>query len=110
MQERIKDIFANSSNPSIVRSVCIILRVALQDPGRSHYVSRHGSATTLNTIDDGPIGPGRTHILALEELGMQGLANSFTFLPPNKGHSTKVIKWIPTLVTLILAQDSPDLM
>ncbi|KAF4620069.1 hypothetical protein D9613_004830 [Agrocybe pediades] len=101
LQERIKDIFASSSNPSVVRSICVITRVALQDPVRSgNYSSRQASASTLDTIDESPVGPGRMHLIALEELGMQGLANGFQFLP--KGYSTRVVNWIPQLVSIML--------
>jgi neurofibromin 1 len=54
-------------------------------------------------IDEVPPGPGRSHLNALDELGLQGLANNFQFLPANRGHATKMINWIPSLVTLIIA-------
>jgi len=59
------------------------------------------SASTLT--DEVTSGPGRNHLNALDELGLQGLANNFQFLPPNRGHATKMINWIPALVTLIIA-------
>lgn len=33
---------------------------------------------------------------------MQGLANSFQFLPPNQGHATKMMNWISELVMKII--------
>jgi len=104
MQDRIKETFANSSNASIIRSVSNIFRVALQDTSRSGNGSTsQGSTSTLNTVEEGAVGPGRSHLAALEELGMQGLANSFQFLPPNRGHATKMINWIPGLVSLMIS-------
>ncbi|KAF8806157.1 hypothetical protein BYT27DRAFT_7257565 [Phlegmacium glaucopus] len=100
IQDRIKDIFANSSNPSIIRSVSNIFRVALQDSTRTNNSSAaHGSTSTLGTVDENSV----THLNALEELGMQGLADNFQFLPPNRGHATKLLQWIPDLVTLMIS-------
>lgn len=99
MQDRIRETFANSSNASIIRSVSNIFRIALQDPTRSSGSSNHhGSTSTLSTVEEQSIGPGRSHLNALDELGMQGLANNFQFLPPNRGHATIMINWIPSLV------------
>ncbi|KAF8165773.1 hypothetical protein B0H34DRAFT_794124 [Crassisporium funariophilum] len=104
MQDRIKDTFANSSNASIIRSVSNIFRISLQDNSRYNGNSTaHGSTSSLSTVDEVSIGPGRTHLNALEELGMQGLASNFQFLPPNRGHGTKMINWIPTLVALMIS-------
>jgi len=101
LQDRIKDTFANSSNAPIIRSVSNIFRVALQDNSRTP--NPPGSTSTLGTVEENGAGPGRTHLNALDELGMQGLANSFQFLPPNRGHATKMINWIPGLVALMIA-------
>ena len=103
MQDRVKDIFANSSNPSIIRSVSNIFRVALQDTTRFGSSSTAlGSTSTLSTVEENPVNS-RTHLNALEVLGMQGLADSFQFLLPNRGHATKLLQWIPTLVTLMIS-------
>ena len=102
MQDRVKDIFANSSNPSIIRSVSNIFRVALQDIRPSGSSVTHGSTSSLSTVDENSVGS-RAHLNALEELGMQGLADSFQFLPPNRGHATKLLQWIPTLVALMIS-------
>jgi neurofibromin 1 len=75
--------------------------VALQDPSRLNTL--RGSASTLSTVDEASThGPGRNHLIALEDLGMQGLASSFQFLPNNRGHATKMINWIPELVIRII--------
>jgi hypothetical protein len=99
MQDRVKDVFSNSSNPSIIRSISNILRVALQDSTRSS----DGSTSTLGTVDENLITTSRKHYNALEELGMQGLAGSIQFLPPNRGHTAKLLEWIPDLVTLMIS-------
>ena len=99
LQDRIKDIFANSSNPSIIRSVVNIFRVASQDARFSSSSTTHGSTSTLSTVDENP----RSHLLVLEELGMQGLADNFQFLLPNRGHATKLLQWIPILVKLMIS-------
>ena len=104
MQDRVKDIFANSSNPSIIKSVSNIFRVALQDTTRfSGSSTALGSTSTLSTVEENSVSSSRTHLSALEGLGMQGLADSFQFLLPNRGHATKLLQWIPTLVTLMIS-------
>ncbi|KAF8172685.1 hypothetical protein BJ912DRAFT_1148063 [Pholiota molesta] len=90
LQDRIHDTFANSSNASIIRSVSTIFRAALQDKGPT---------STLGTIEENSISPGRSYV----KFGMQGLAINFTFLPPNRGVATRMINWIPTLVTLMIS-------
>jgi len=101
LQDRIKDAFANSSNPAIIRAASNIFRVISQDPMR-HGTPR-GSTSTLGTVDELSVpGPSRVHLLALEEIGMQGLASSLQFLPLNRGHGTAMITWIPALVGRII--------
>ena len=99
MQDRVKDTVANSSNPSVIKSVTNILRVALQDFTRFS----DGSTSTLSTVDENSTTSSRTHLNALEELGMQGLADSFQFLPPNHEHTTKLLHWIPALIKLMIS-------
>lgn len=102
-QDRIKDSFANSSNPAIIRAACIIFRVALQDAGVRTGSSLRGSASTLNTVDETASNtPGRLHLSALEDLNLHGLTSSFQFLPPNRGLATKMINWIPELVSRMI--------
>jgi len=100
MQDRVRDIFANSSNPFIIRSVSNIFRVASQDSTR--FSDAHGSTSTLSTVDENSLSS-RTHLNALEELDMQGLTDNFQFLPPNRGYATKLLQWIPALVTLMIS-------
>jgi hypothetical protein len=101
LQDRIRETFANSSNPSIIRAVSHIFRVSLQDPNRNSAL--RGSSSTLVTLEEATShGPSRKHLMALEDLNMQGLASSFQFLPANRGHATKMINWIPELVVKII--------
>ncbi|KAG5352330.1 hypothetical protein C0989_002775 [Termitomyces sp. Mn162] len=98
LQDRIKEILANASNPSIIRSVSTIFRLSVQDHSRQSTL--RGSSSTLSTVDETQ-GPGQKHLNALEDLGMQGLANNLTFLKGS--HATTMINWIPELVSLIIA-------
>lgn len=65
-----------------------------------------GSASTLSTVDEAGNGSpnhSRPLMLALEELGMAGLANNFSFLPSNRPQATtKIINWISELVLRII--------
>ncbi|KAG6811909.1 hypothetical protein H0H92_005307 [Tricholoma furcatifolium] len=98
LQERIKEILAIASNPSIISSVSTIFRISVQD--QSRQTTLRGSTSTLGTMDEGQE-PGQKHLNALDELGMQGLAHSLTFLKGS--HATTMINWIPGLVGLIIA-------
>lgn len=118
LQDRIKETFSNSSNPNIIKAVSNIFRIALQGTFRLLHVARanptdeildpvrlsalRGSASTVGTTEETAHGPGKAHLLALDDLHMRGLASSFQFLPPNRGHATKIITWIPELVTKII--------
>jgi len=101
MQKRVEDAIATSSNASIISSVSNIFRVAVQESS-SRYGTLRSSASTLSTAEESSHGPSRHHLNALDEVGMQGLANNFQFLPPNRGHATKMINWITQLVTLMI--------
>ena len=70
------------------------------DPVRLNAL--RGSAITVGATEEVTHGPGKAHLHALDELHMRGLASSFQFLPPNRGHATKIITWIPELVTKII--------
>ncbi|KAH9939229.1 uncharacterized protein BXZ73DRAFT_88953 [Epithele typhae] len=105
LQDKVKETFANSNSPEILVAVSNIFRVAAHEIERSGPLSSRtlggaGSASTLSTVEENVVhGPGRRHLSALEEQGMHGLANSFTFLPLNCGQqATKMIQWISELV------------
>ncbi|KAF5371189.1 hypothetical protein D9758_004214 [Tetrapyrgos nigripes] len=116
LQDRIKDIFANSSNPSIIRYVSEIIRIALDDSLRAgeHATGPRigvlrNSSSTVNTMDETSSvhGPGRNHLRALEDQGMQGLSKNFQFLQASHpSHSTaaaRVLNLIANLVTLMVS-------
>ena len=98
-----KESFANSNSPTILSAVSNVFRVATYEleritPSTARLMGA-GSASTLSTVDESVVhGPGRRHLNALEEQGMQGLVNSFQFLPLNRGQATKMIQWISELV------------
>lgn len=91
--------FANSSRPEILKAVSNLFGVAMQND-TSRFMAGRGSASTLGTVDE--TGTGRRHIGELEELGLQGLPSSFSFLPAGRGQATKMINWISELVTRML--------
>jgi len=107
LQDRIKDTFANSSNPTIIHYVSNIIRIALDDGqmGGSHIGVLRGSSSTLNTLDDAASihGPGRSHLKALEEQRMQGLSKNFQFLPAQNAAAGKVLMSISNLVAHIVS-------
>ncbi|KAI0340881.1 hypothetical protein BDW22DRAFT_1485833 [Trametopsis cervina] len=103
LQDKIKDAFATASNPAILNAASNIFRVAMQDP--RHSSALRGSSSTLSAADElHGHGPGRYHLNALEEMEMQGLTNSFHFLPAGRGLNgiTKMIQWISELVSKII--------
>lgn len=77
--------------------------MVMLDPTQSNL---RGSVSTLSTVDEtgnGNPSHSRHLMLALEELGMAGLANNFSFLPPNRPQATrKIIDWISELVLRII--------
>ncbi|KAL4251095.1 Ras-GAP domain-containing protein [Abortiporus biennis] len=101
LQDKIKDAFANASRPMILSAASNIFRLATQNLPHVSHLHGPGSASTLSTVDE-TNGVGKNHAHALDELGMQGLANNFQFLPPNRGQATKMINWISELVTRII--------
>ncbi|OBZ70421.1 Neurofibromin [Grifola frondosa] len=112
LQDKMRDKFANSSSPHILRAVSNIFRIAINEIERSGVPPppprAAASASTLSAAEEGIStasvnGPGAKHLSALEEQGMSGLVNSFQFLPANnKGHATKMINWISELVMKII--------
>ncbi|KAF9067659.1 hypothetical protein BDP27DRAFT_1225535 [Rhodocollybia butyracea] len=107
LQDRIKDTFANSSNPTIIHYVSNIFRVALDDGnnmGTRIGMLRHSSSTLGTTDETSSIhGPGRSHLKALEEQGMQGLAKNFQFIPAQNAAASKVLILISNLVAHIVS-------
>ncbi|EGO02251.1 hypothetical protein SERLA73DRAFT_166724 [Serpula lacrymans var. lacrymans S7.3] len=99
LQDRIKDTFALSSNPAIIRAVSSIFRVAQSDPLRLGPL-RSGSMSTLTAVDENNLSQRLTK--RLDELGMQGLATSFQFLSPNHGQWPNISGWISELVMKIV--------
>lgn len=104
LQDRIHDILSTSSNPSILSSVSTIFRVAMEDPVRS--LAPRNSTTSLSTLEEESSYTeptyGQKQLQALEDLNMQGLVNTFQFLPVNRGHVTKVLNWFPELISKII--------
>ena len=107
LQDKVKETFANSNSPTILLSVSNVFRVATHEMerlgplggGSTRALGGAGSASTLSTVEENVVhGPGRRHLSALEEQGMQGLVNSFQFLPLHRGQATKMIQWISELV------------
>ncbi|KIL70462.1 hypothetical protein M378DRAFT_1044573 [Amanita muscaria Koide BX008] len=97
LQEKVKDTFANSSNVSIIRAVSEIYTVSVRE--RLRFGLRDSSSTLGIGSDDSWK---RRQFNALDEIGMLGLANSFAFLPRDRGHATKMINWIPALIERII--------
>lgn len=100
--------FSKASNPTIIRAVSNIYRMA-QEHDRARFsaatLSRGGggSTSTLSTVEEAAtFTPGRSHLQALEDINMAGVASNFVFLPVNGGTATKVIQWIPELVNLMV--------
>ncbi|KAL1727572.1 hypothetical protein EV714DRAFT_253754 [Schizophyllum commune] len=102
LQERVKDSLALSANPSIIRLVADIFR-AWQHESAIRGLAGKASSSTLGTVDEtASRGPSLNHIAALEELGMAGLADTYKFLPRDRGVGTAMIQWIPELVDAII--------
>jgi neurofibromin 1 len=100
LQERVKDAFAGSSNPTVLSAASNVFHIVLQDPSRSSGWSN--SASTLATVDESGITTGRTQKEALEEQGMGGLCTAFQFMSASKANATaQVASWIAELVRQI---------
>lgn len=90
-----KDAFANASNTAILGAVSNIFRVAMLDP-RNNSALR-GSSSTLGTVDElNGHGSARSHLSALDDAGMAGLANNFSFVQDPR--SAGMIQWTSALV------------
>lgn len=101
IQDRVVEAFANVSNPSILHAVGIIFRTSMLDPVWSSHVTMNGSASTLGGYTDGTEhGPGRVHLLALEEMQMKGILMPHVLVPRSVG--TKMLHWMVELVSRII--------
>lgn len=99
LQDKLRDAFANASNTAILAAASNIFRVAMHDP--RHSSALRSSASTLGTVDEanGHAGP-RSHLAALEDVGMGGLANSFTFVP--EARAAEMMNWTADLVSKMI--------
>ncbi|KAJ7458402.1 hypothetical protein B0H11DRAFT_187286 [Mycena galericulata] len=108
LQDKIRDIFSKASNPTIISAVSNIFRIAQEySQPRAGFTATlprgGGSTSTLSTVEEAAMfTPGRSHLEALEEINMAGIASNFVFLPLTGGAATKVIQWIPELVNLMV--------
>jgi hypothetical protein len=101
IQDRVVEAFANVSNPTILRAVGIIFRTSMLDPIWTSHVGMNGSASTLGGYMDGvEHGPGRPHLLALEEMQMKGILIPHLVVP--RSVSTKMLHWMVDLVSRII--------
>lgn len=106
MMEKINDTLASSKNPSILEACGIIFRVAVSEQTRDVQgiiVPPSGSMSSMDTtlVDGGAAREGGTNnLIALQAIGMLGLANNHQFLPA--GRSITLIKWINELVSRII--------
>ena len=95
------DAFANVSNPTILHAVSTIFRTSMLDPVWSSHVVMNGSASTLGGYTDGmEHGPGRVHLLALEEMQMKGILMPHVLVPRSVG--SKMLQWMVDLVSRII--------
>ena len=101
LQDKIHDVFTTSTNSAILSSASIIFRIAMEDSSNAPEAPPKGSMASLSTVDEDNMGPSK-QLTALEELNMQGLANTFQFLPANRGHVKKILNWFPELITKII--------
>ena len=95
------DAFANVSNPTILHAVSTIFRTSMLDPVWSSHVVMNGSASTLGGYTDAmEHGPGRVHLLALEEMQMKGILMPHVLVPRSVG--SKMLQWMVDLVSRII--------
>jgi len=94
LHERIKYIFANCTHPDIMNSVSNLFKIAMhQESVRNIHLQ--GSSSTLSTVgeDEGH----RRTIGELEDMGMSGLAYTFSFIQPS-GDRGNILMWVTQLV------------
>ncbi|KAL0949203.1 hypothetical protein HGRIS_009281 [Hohenbuehelia grisea] len=103
LQDKIKDAFANSSNPTIIRAVSNIFRMAAVEIPR--FPILRGSSSTLSNIEEGrPNEVGSVHMDALEALNMNGLPLAFSFLPQRAAgmENITLLQWISEIIGLTI--------
>lgn len=92
LHERIKYIFANCTHPDIMNSVSNVFKIAMhQESARNMQV--RGSSSTLGTVGEDD----KRTIGELEEMGMAGLAYTFSFIQPS-GDRGNILTWVTQLV------------
>jgi hypothetical protein len=102
LQDKIKDTFATSSNPAVLKAASNIFHIALLHQNKAFGQST-SSLTTVDETASTANGLGHKHLQALEELRMNGLAGPINFIPASKPQAaTKVINWISELVLRII--------
>ncbi|KAG9027475.1 Ras GTPase activating protein ira2 [Tulasnella sp. JGI-2019a] len=105
MMEKINETLASSKNPSILEACGIVFRVAISEqtkdaPGIILPPSASIPSLDHTLVDEGSVRGGTNNLVALQGLGMLGLANNHQFLPA--GRSITLIKWINELVSRII--------
>ena len=94
LHERIKYIFANCTHPDIMNSVSNVFKIAMhQESARNIHM--RGSSSTLSTTGEDE--NHRRTIGELEEMGMSGLAYTFSFIQPS-GDRGNILMWVTQLV------------
>lgn len=107
MQDRIKYAFGHSVNPAVLSAASHIFRVGTQDQLAKTAGPSRGSASTLGTIEESVMTgmPGR-QVLALDEIGMPGLAKALQFYQPGQPNPTNVREVIAFIAKLVEASIS----
>jgi hypothetical protein len=94
LHERIKYIFANCTHPDIMTSVSNLFKIAMhQESARNIHL--RGSSSTLSTVGEDE--SQRRTIGELEDMGMSGLAYTFSFIQPS-GDRGNILMWVTQLV------------
>lgn len=94
LHERIKYIFANCTHPDIMNSVSNVFKIAMHQESARNIQIR-GSSSTLST--GGEEDSHRRTIGELEDMGMSGLAYTFSFIQPS-GDRGNILVWVTQLV------------
>ena len=94
LHERIKYIFANCTHPDIMSSVSNLFKIAMHQESARNILLR-GSSSTLSTVGEDE--NHRRTIGELEDMGMSGLAYTFSFIQPS-GDRGNILMWVTQLV------------